>query len=695
AASLAMAMLLMIIGLTSSSMLYVQARDGQAQAVRSKGQAMRESYVANVLAADFSLSSGRIPEAKLYLSECLEELRGWEWYHLLLRTDGSIAPAAIHESSLTCVAYSPDGALVACGSESGGLSLCDALTGEVRFVVQGHSGAVLAVAFSRDGTRVSSIGNWDDGMLRHWDARSGIPLGERDLRVDPSCAAFDPVSGAIALARDDNTIEVFDPDTPERRRFLEGHADLIHSLDFSLDGKQLLSGSADGAVLLWDLAGDGTPRVLREFGLGVRCVAIHPQGLRYAAGLEDGRILRWEGTGGELPDLVGHRDLVYDLEFSPDGASLASGSFDKSVRVWDAITGEPAAILWGHDDAVRTLAFHPAGKRLASGSQDTSLRIWNGSGHGEVRVWNGSQESIGGVRFSPDGEHVLVGSAWEATVSVVDVVSGESVVPFDEGSNPEDGITSVAFGPRGECVAASLDEGAAIWLWDHPSGKLRAELRGHLETVTSLAFSADGETLISGSWDGTVRSWSTRGGASRILQHVDGQAVNAVSISTEGLVASGWDDGVIRLWDLPLGAERDALLVASAAGGFDEMVHDLAFGPGGQQLACASGRNRIRIWDLRTGQFIELPKGHDQRVTALAFSQDGQRLVSGSHDHTVSLWDVHDPGEARQLLTLRGHSDFVTSVDISLDGRRIVSSSSDNTVRIWSAPDRTERARED
>ena len=287
--------------------------------------------------------------------------------------------------------------------------------------------------------------------------------------------------------------------------------------------------------------------------------------------------------------LTSHTGVVTGVAFSPDGILLATGSVDKTVRLWDVASGAAVRTLTGHSAGSWLVAFSPDGRLLATAGFHATARLWDLATGASLRTLTGHAGEVYGVAFSPDGILLATGS---------------------------------------------VDK--TVRLWDVASGAPVRTLTGHAGVVAGVAFSPDGTLLATGSIDKTARLWDVASGAPlrTLTGHTD--YVPGVAFSPDGtLLATGSIDKTARLWDVASGAPVRTLT------GHTGEVAGVAFSPDGTLLATGSEDKTARLWDVASGAPVRTLTGHAGEVYGVAFSPDGTLLATGSEDKTAGLWALN------------------------------------------------------
>ncbi|MEG5014507.1 MULTISPECIES: WD40 repeat domain-containing protein [unclassified Microcoleus] len=400
-------------------------------------------------------------------------------------------------------------------------------------------------------------------------------------------------------------------------------------------------------------------------------VSFSRDGKTLASGSADNTIKLWDvTTGKEIRTLQGHSNSVVSNSFSPDSKILASGSDDNTIKLWDVTTGKEIRTLKGHSKGVLSVSFSPDGKTLASGSGDKTIKLWDVTTGKEIRTLKGHSDTVVSVSFSRDGKTLASGS-WDKTLKLWNVTTGKEIRTLQGHSSS---VRSVSFSPDGKTLASGSEDNI-IKLWDVTTGKEIHTLKGHSNRVVSVSFSPDSKTLASGSGDNTIKLWDVTTGKEIRTLKAHSVQVRSISFSPDGkTLASGSYDNTIKLWDVTIGRESRTLK------GHSNEIRSVSFSPDGKTLASGSGDNPIKLWDVTTDKEIHTLKGHSKGVLSVSFSRDGKTLASGSGDNTIKLWDVTTGKEIR---TLKGHSVQVRSISFSPDGTTLASGSWDKTLKLW------------
>ncbi|KAL7760741.1 hypothetical protein ACKLNR_010831 [Fusarium oxysporum f. sp. zingiberi] len=391
-----------------------------------------------------------------------------------------------------------------------------------------------------------------------------------------------------------------------------------------------------------------------------------------ASGSYDKAIRIWDAETGECERVLkGHSSSVSSVVFSHDSKKLASASDDQTIWLWNAETGERERLLEGHDGRVRSVVFSHDSKKLASASDDQMIRIWNIEAAECEQVLKGHSGWVYSAVFSHDSKRVASASH-DRTIRIwnIEAVECEQVLKGHSGW-----VHSAVFSHDSKKVAsASHDQ--TIRIWTAATGECKLVLGGHCNGVWSVVFSHDSKKLASASDDQTIRIWNIEAAeCEQVLEGHHGQVWSVVFSHDSKKVASASYDETIRIWNTVSGDYK------RAPEGHSSWVSSVVFSHDSKKVASASYDRTIRIWDAETGKCERVLKGHSDWVSSAVFSHDSKKVASASYDETIRIWDTKT-GESEQVL--KGHNHWVTLVVFANDSKKAASSSSDNIIRTWS-----------
>ncbi|MDR1901373.1 MAG: WD40 repeat domain-containing protein [Treponema sp.] len=560
-----------------------------------------------------------------------------------------VVPQLGHSAAVLSIALSPDGSRIVSGSEDETIKLWDAQEGREIGALSGHSGPVSYLSYSSEDFILSA--SWDR-TLKIWDLRQFIKTGQGDAQtssliigdVKPVSlsveglsvsAALSPAGGLFASGDYRGIITLWEAGDTDgvgwnKKAALTGHRGEVTALAFNAEGTQLVSGSKDRTVILWDIA-----------------------------------------TGNQIWTGNVHTGDIRSAAFSPGGNLVCSGSVDAAIKVWDATTGSVLRTLSGHTGSVESLAFNSDGKRLLSGSWDKTVRLWNPDTGEELRKAE-APAWVNTVLFSADGSRFYSGG-YDNTVTVWDTEDFRRVTgPYDRAQ----GVYAVAVSPDGKRIVSG-NEDKTLKVWELDSGRLLWSA-SHEWAVNSVAWSPDGLRVVSGSADWNVKVWNAETGVEIFtlndpaVRKSHSQSVSAAAFSPNGaVICSVSPDSTIKVWN----AESGGLMRTIPAG---SELYSLAFAPDplGRYIITGSGSERdntVSVWDLQSQYPVPVMtfSGHRNHVLSLDYSPDGKRIISGS-GNDIKIWDA-ESGE------LKGAIDagrIVYAAAFSPDGTKIIAGTS-------------------
>jgi len=397
---------------------------------------------------------------------------------------------------------------------------------------------------------------------------------------------------------------------------------------------------------------------------------------------------------------------ILDLDWSPDGTLLATADVEGQVRLWQAETGQLLQALTGHGNWVHCLAFSPSGQQIASGSEDGQIYLWDVKTGAVLKHWVGHGNRVWSIAFQPSSEagagvSLLASSSEDGTVRLWDLESGKTVETLE---GHQAGVNAVAWVGDRQLISASSDKTLRLW---SIKGDCLATGSGHETGIWSIAVHClgnSGEMLIaSGSQDGVIRLWHLPVVRSEPNQELtltpfatlrtQSRWIWSLRFDHQGqCLASGHDDGCIYLW--PTGSILTKLIQsgpnkkmqaqledkAQVLKGHESRVWGLAFNPASDRLVSGSKDQSLHFWDMERRVSLRTLKGYTNWVQAIAISPDGKTVLSGHEDTAIRQWDL-ETGELKQVL--QGHGQPVWAIALGPDGKRCASSGEDGMVNLW------------
>lgn len=601
-------------------------------------------------------------------------------------------------SGARSVAFSRNGKLLVAGGWNGKIRIWETATwsGIMTFDA---GGTVERVAFSPNGRwLVAGSAGAEVVKLWNLETKALLTTFTGPTTTRP-CVAFSPDSRLVAYGLGDNTVKLVEVPALHDHGTLHGHENIVVHLEFSPDGQTLATASTDTTVRLWEVSQAKEVGTFSGHKAHVTSVAFSPDGRTLATSCADTTIKLWDfASRKELATLLGHTKWVNNVVFFPDGTLLASSSDDQTIKLWEA-RPKPAPVPFGVETNVTTFARLSADRKsLLAVQRDNSvilretatwtpratLRAASSVGVAVLSPRSFAERSLSGAdefefntfaaAFSRDDRRVAV-VFLDSSVKVFDVATGKEQAAW---RTPVKGIRNAVLSADGRRLAF-LSETDEVMVCDTASGKSAGRFEG--DNLEFLVDPPDGRILVSRYAGAAHELWDVPDQKHKVTFKADAALLRgylAVSANFK-LAARGVEGGKVWVWKCDTGEPLGSL--AGHRGLW--AVWAVRFSPDGKTLATGGEDGTIRLWDLQHMREVAELRGHSGWVVGLDFSRDGRTLASASNDGTAKLWSL---SSLTEVTTLPANVASHSQIHFAGADHALLSLGEDKLLRFWRAP---------
>ena len=634
----------------------------------------------------------------------------------------------LHTNHVNDASISPDGNNIASISDDKTIKIWKSVNGELVHSISGNFHLNKNVSFSHDGRYIVAIDDsWKEEFrfIKIWEVKSGRVAKSFNFHKNSfnTVVRFSPLSDRLVVTDHfGNGFSIFDMESEKDvlqveghpgyyiktidgrdnliydEKLKKGHSSNVYDADFSPVENRVVTASNDCTARIWNTRTGKELSILEGHKDRVTSARYSHDGKHIVTTSYDGTARTWSSRKGKpIMTLVGNRlhsnlHALYSASFSHDGRFIATASSDKSVMLWDARKGKPLGVFSGHTDRVNSVVFSPDDRRIVSSSNDFTIRLWDISSKRERMTLYGHGRRVTSANFSPDGKK-LVSCSFNGIVNIWNTDDWKPRLLFVQPPYDECDLynvlyynnrrtNTIAFSQDGNRIlSASADN--RIRIWDSSSGDLLLTVRFqdvNSPEVYSANFSNDGKLIVTSLRNHTLKVIDSSEG--KLIATFDmsvkgshvGDVMYSVFSHNDDYIASAGSDNTVKLWDV----HGECLLYTFE--GHSDTVQCVQFSHDDQYLVSASEDHTVKIWSVKNKSLVRTIPAHDQSVNFVSISPDDRLIASASSDHLIKIWDLKT---GCLIETLEGHNDSVKSVTFSPNGRIIVSASFDSTIKVW------------
>lgn len=621
-----------------------------------------------------------------------------------------------HEGSILSLQWTPDSRYLISTSKDFTARIWEPGSGKLLGTITGFSDWVTGIALAPDG-RSAALGG-AGGELGIFSIPEGKPLFKNKSRHDPWVSSLAAAKGYFFSGGWDSTVKVWDAATGKELLQSPRVAGRIQQILVLQNGKKLLILTDNNRLYHWDLpcanciteiqtpakpvylAGTGNYTVLHENGLiqlrdglnetvkgsvqlpadNWQVLTASTSGKWIAAASDSGKAVLLDATRLILQEQwQAHQAPIRALSIQPATGTLATGSWDNTIRFWES--GQEKAVAQGssHGQWPNKVVFDSSGQFLLSASNDGTARRWNRNGS-LLTTYSGHTDWVQVANFSPDGRK-LVTASHDYTARIWDSREGNTIYTL---RGHDDWVNTAEFSADGKWVITASSDGTAR-VWRVSNGQEQFVFSGHGDWVTEAHFSSDGKYALTASIDNKVRIWELQGGTLYKILGQEGDSLRTAVFSPDAQwVLTASKDRTLALWSMEDGKRKWSQQLHL------DWINKILFNQNGTLFAALSQDHTASVYSMADQRFLFLLQGHTRGIADAAFSDDGKYLATAGWDQEARVWDL---STGKAIAVLQGHEASLNAIAFRPGTHEIFTAAEDNTLRSWNGDSGKERFR--